>query len=109
MEEDTNDSGLYINQDEFPKPITTSSKWVSNDEIYENNAQARKVLKDMPIYENQKDAISTTANKAYGVQNRSDYQLHQVENEDEEYVYVEVDKDIDSPEAYEDMTTFVNI
>ena len=126
-----NDKGLYVNREVFtqtptldtpsdkaqPPTLDTPSdnKFEGNDdELYVNNLRVRQKLKDLPLYENQRTDISTTTNKAYGVTERSEalniilqqqQEQEQCENGEDEYVYVDVNKD--SPEEeYEDIAMF---
>ena len=105
----------YVNKEMFIQPSPPlGTELASNgvdtnndDQLYVNNLLARK------LYENERPDISTTPNKAYGVTERSDnlsdlMQPNQQQSEtngEDEYVYVDIDKDTPE-EEYEDMANF---
>ena len=116
----------YVNQAVFTQPPTLDTHLPSNgveandDELYVNNLLTRKKLKDLYLYDNQKQDISTVTNRAYGVTERSDdlrnlmqQELQQQPNQrqqgetngEDEYMNVDTNQDI-VEEEYEDMATF---
>ena len=123
-EQDQQSTRDYVNKAMFTQPPPLDTHLPSNgvepsdDELYVNNLLARKKLQDLCLYDNKKpEDISTTTNRAYGVTKRSDgltnlmqqqplnqWQKSEINGEDE-YMYMDVNKD--SPEEeYEDMATF---
>lgn len=127
-EEEKNEDSNYVNQAAFTQPTSTPQRTKDSSgiedtvdqQLYVNNLLARKKLKGLPFHENERQDITTTTNRAYGVTDRSTdsrhLQTHQqqegeVEGEQEsevdgedEYVYAEVNKD--STDDYEDMAKF---
>lgn len=125
-EQDQESTRDYVNKEMFTQPPPEDTELPSNgidasdEELYVNNLLTRKKLKDLQLYDNEKPDISTTTNRAYGVTERSDdlsnlmlqheQQQHQAQHQSEtngedEYIYVEANKE--SPEEeYEDMATF---
>ena len=123
-EQDQESTRDYVNKAMFTQPPNLNTELPSNgvepndDELYVNNLLARKKLQGLPLYDSEKSDISTTTNRAYGVTKRSDNLINLMQqqqpnqqqqqsetNGENEYVYVDVNKD--SPEEeYEDMAAF---
>ena len=128
VEQDQESTRDYVNKEVFTQPLApldtalpSNGVDANDDELYVNNLLARKKLKDLSLYDNEKPDISTATNRAYGVTERSDNLSHLMQSNDQrqwqqweqrsetngedEYVYIDVNKD--SPEEeYEDMATF---
>ena len=128
VEQDQENTRDYVNKEMFTQPLApldtvlpSNGVDANDDELYINNLLARKKLKDLSLCESEKSDISTATNMAYGVTERSDnlsllmqpnderrrqqWEQRSETNGEDEYVYMDVNKD--SPEEeYEDMATF---